>query len=104
MRKSLSFGLVGALLLSGCAMIPQYERPVAPVAPQYPGVKATNASAAAALSWTYYFADERLKQLIELALTNNNDFQVAVLNVEQSRAQYRITRSASLPTVNASGS
>ncbi len=104
MRKSLSFYLVGALLLSGCAMIPKYERPVAPVASHYPGVTATNASAAAALSWTNYFADERLKQLIGLALTNNNDFQVAVLNVEQSRAQYRITWSASLPTVNASGS
>jgi multidrug efflux system outer membrane protein len=104
MRKSLSFCLVGALLLSGCAMIPKYERPVAPVAGQYPGVKATNASAAATLSWTNYFADERLKQLIGLALTNNNDFQVAVLNVEQSQAQYRITWSASLPTVNANGS
>ena len=104
MRKSLSFCLVGALLLSGCAMIPKYERPVAPVASQYPGVKATNAGAVATLSWTNYFADERLKQLIELALTNNNDFQVAVLNVEQSQAQYRITWSASLPTVNANGS
>ena len=103
MRKSLSFYLVGALLLSGCAMIPKYERPVAPVAGQYPGVKATNVSAVATLSWTNYFADERLKQLIGLALTNNNDFQVAVLNVEQSQAQYRITWSASLPTVNASG-
>ena len=104
MRKSLSFCLVGALLLSGCAMIPPYERPGSPVAGQYPGVKAPNASAAATLSWTNYFADERLKQLIGLALTNNTDFQVAVLKVEQSRAQYRITRSASLPTVNASGS
>lgn len=104
MRKSLSFCLVGALLLSGCAMIPKHERPVAPVAGQYPGVTATNASAIATLSWTNYFADERLKQLIGLALTNNCDFQVAVLNVEQSRAQYRITRSASLPAVNASGS
>jgi multidrug efflux system outer membrane protein len=104
MRKSLSFCLVGALLLSGCAMIPKYERPVAPLAAQYPGVNQTNASAAATLSWTNYFADERLKQLIGLALTNNNDFQVAVLNVEQSQAQYRITWSASLPTVNANGS
>jgi multidrug efflux system outer membrane protein len=85
-------------------MIPKYERPTAPVAPQYPGVTATNASAAATLPWTNYFADEQLKQLIELALTNNNDFQVAVLNVEQSQAQYRITWSASLPTVNANGS
>jgi len=85
-------------------MIPKYKRPVAPVAGQYPGVTATNASAAATLPWTNYFADEQLKQLIELALTNNNDFQVAVLNVEQSQAQYRITWSASLPTVNANGS
>jgi multidrug efflux system outer membrane protein len=104
MRKFLSFCLVGALLLSGCAMIPKYERTVAPVAAQYPGVNQTNASAVATLSWTNYFADERLKQLIDLALTNNNDFQVAVLNVEQSQAQYRITWSASLPTVNANGS
>ena len=85
-------------------MIPKYERPVAPVASQYPGVNQTNTSAAAAMSWTNYFADERLKQLIGLALTNNCDFQVAVLNVEQSRAQYRITRSASFPAVDASGS
>ncbi len=104
MRKSLSLCLVGALLLCGCAMIPKYERPVAPVASQYPDVTATNTSAAATLSWTNYFTDERLRQLIGLALTNNNDFQVAVLKVEQSRAQYRITWSASLPTVNASGS
>ena len=104
MRKSLSYCLVGALLLSGCTMIPKYERPVAPVAAQYPGVKATNVGAVATLSWTNYFTDERLKQLIVLALTNNCDFQVAVLNVEQSQAQYRINHSASLPTVNANGS
>ena len=54
-------------------------------------------SASADIVWTDFFTDERLKQLIGLALTNNRDFQVAVLNVEQSRAQYRITRSASFP-------
>lgn len=85
-------------------MIPKYERPAATVAPQYPGLSETNAGAAADVSWTIFFADERLKQLIGLALANNSDFQVAVLKVEQSRAQYRITRSASSPTVNAGGS
>jgi len=103
MPKSLPFCLFGALLLTGCVMIPKYERPVAPVAARYPGVTATNASAAATLSWTNYFVDERLKQLIALALTNNCDYQVAMLNVEQSQAQYRITRSASFPTVDATG-
>jgi len=48
-----------------------------------------------------FFTDERLKKLIELALVNNRDMRVAILNVEKSRAQYRVTRSASLPTVTA---
>ncbi len=42
--------------------------------------------------------------MIELALANNRDLRVAMLNVEQSRAQYRITRSASFPTVDGGGS
>jgi len=94
-----------ALALAGCTMIPQHDRPVAPVAAQYPGVTQTNAAPAASdIAWQNFFADERLKKLIELALANNRDFRVAMLNVEQSRAQYRITRSSSFPSVNGSGS
>jgi multidrug efflux system outer membrane protein len=94
-----------ALAVTGCTMIPRYERPAAPVAPQFPGATtATNATPAAEIGWENVFAEERLKQLIALALTNNLDFRVAALNVEQSRAQYRITRSASFPGVNGSGS
>ncbi len=89
--------LVAALVSSGCTMIPKYEPPASPVGAQYPGVTQTNVSNAADLGWESVFTDERLKQLIRLSLTNNADYQVAVLNVEQSRAQYRITRSASFP-------
>jgi multidrug efflux system outer membrane protein len=97
--------LAVALVLSGCTMIPKYERPVAPVAAQYPGLAETRKeSAASDIAWQNFFAEERLKKLIELALANNRDFRVAILNVEQSRAQYRITRSASFPTVDGSGS
>jgi multidrug efflux system outer membrane protein len=94
-----------ALALSGCTMIPQYKRPAAPVASHYPGTTETNAGPAAAdIAWQEFFADERLKKLIELALVNNRDLRVAVLNVVQSRAQYRITRSASFPAVEGGGS
>jgi len=93
------------LALTGCTMIPKYERPAAPVAPQFPGTTATNAAPAAAeIMWANFFAEDRLKTLIDLALTNNLDFRVAALNVEQSRAQYRITRAASFPGLNAGGS
>jgi len=85
-------------------MIPKYERPPAPVAGRYPGVNTTRERDAADIAWRHFIAEERLRKLIELALANNRDFKVAVLSVEQSRAQYRVTRSSLFPTVDASGS
>ena len=104
--KHLSSILCSGLLVSGCMMVPHYARPNAPVAGQFPGTEASQpgTNAAADVVWRDFFADERLKELIELALANNRDLRVAVLNVEQSRAQYRVTRSASFPSVDASGS
>ncbi len=97
--------VAAAIALSGCAMIPSYERPSAPVAAQYPSATQTNAGQVASdIEWSRFFVEERLKKVIELALTNNRDLQVAILNVEQSRAQYRIAQSASYPIANASGS
>ena len=93
------------MALSGCTMIPKYTRPAMPVAERFPEAPETRGeSAASDTGWRDFFADERLKKLIEVALVNNRDLRVAVLNVEQSRAQYRITRSASFPTIDASAS
>jgi len=100
-----------ACALSGCAMMPRYERPALPVAEQFPGSTtrspgtATSGAGrpAADILWADFFKDERLKNLIALALGNNRDLRVAALKVEQSRAQYRITRSDSYPDVNIGG-
>ncbi|MDB5869641.1 MAG: efflux system, outer rane lipoprotein NodT [Polaromonas sp.] len=101
-----------AALLAGCSMIPLYERPAAPVAASFPAyasyasaVPSTTALAADALpaasvAWQDFFSDARLKRLIELSLVNNRDLRVAVLNIEQARAQYQIRRADQLPTVN----
>jgi multidrug efflux system outer membrane protein len=97
-------GTLIAATLCGCTMMPAYQRPSAPVPAQFPGLAVTNESRAADIAWRNFFAEERLKSLIELALSNNLDLRVAVLNVEESRAQYRITRSASFPTVAGTGS
>ncbi len=58
------------------------------------------------LAGATFSATARLQQLIELALTNNPDLRVAMLNVEQTRALYRVQRNALVPTVdvNANGS
>jgi outer membrane protein, multidrug efflux system len=48
------------------------------------------------------FRDQRLTRLVDLALLNNTDLRTAVLNVQQTEAQYRISRSALFPTVQGS--
>ena len=92
-----------AALLAGCAsMAPPYERPAAPVADTFPDAQAAGAPAtmpASEIEWQRFFVDPRLKRLIELALQNNRDLRIAVLNVERVRAQYQIQRSEQLPTV-----
>lgn len=90
--------------LAGCgSMAPEYERPALPVAQSWPSSMSktlnTEQASAAQLRWQQVFIDTQLQQLIELALENNRDFQVAVLNIEKARAQYRIQRSAFMPDI-----
>ncbi len=83
--------------------MPSYERPPAPVATQWPGAATTagNATAAAELAWQDFFTDATLRQLIDTALRNNRDQRIALLRVEQARAQLGIRRADQFPTLNA---
>jgi len=94
--------LVAALatLLSACTLEPHYHRPPAPV-PALPGGTA-GGPVAPDIGWREFFPDPQLQQLIALALSNNRDLRVAVLNVQSAQAQYRIQRAELFPTVNAS--
>lgn len=97
--------LAFASVLAGCTMAPDYERPVAPVAAIWPDSKSGEGSQLAAdIGWKNFFGDARLQKLIELALVNNRDLRIAVLNIEQARAQYRIQRADLLPTLNGNAS
>jgi multidrug efflux system outer membrane protein len=99
-----------AMALSGCmSLAPKYERPAAPVAQSFPELPKSGGTtlptatsqAPSSLEWQRFFADARLRQLIELSLANNRDLRVAIGNIEQARAQYRITRADRVPTVSA---
>jgi multidrug efflux system outer membrane protein len=98
-----------ALAMAGCVnLAPRYERPAAPVAGAFPTVEGTVNSgnavaneAPAAIAWQRFFTDPRLQQLINVALANNRDLRVSVLNIEAARAQYQIQRSNQFPAVNA---
>lgn len=95
-----------AAALTGCASLaPDYRQPAAPVPAAFPASSAAAAQPAAAdIDWRSFFADAKLRSLIDLALANNRDLRVAVLNIEQARAQYRVQDAQSVPAIDASGS
>lgn len=92
-----------ALLSSGCSLAPKYARPDAPIPNIYPAGPATGPQAELP-AWKEFFKDPGMQRVIELALENNRDLRVAMLNIEKTREQYRIRRADLLPTINAAGS
>ena len=103
MEKLLAAGLM--LALAACSLQPVYERPAAPVAGEFPTGPAykdspAGGSPAVDIGWRDFLADPRLQRLVEIALKNNRDLRVAMLNVAEVQAQYRIQRAALLPQVD----
>lgn len=101
--KYLGLTVLAASLAACGSMAPEYTRPAAPVPAQFPtdASAATSGAVAADLPWKSYFADTRLQQLIQIALNNNRDLRVALLNVEQARTQVDASNANRWPTVNA---
>ncbi|MBE9400054.1 multidrug efflux RND transporter AdeIJK outer membrane channel subunit AdeK [Acinetobacter albensis] len=50
-----------------------------------------------------FFADQRLLQVLDLALANNRDLRTSTLNIQRAQQQYQITQNNQLPTIGASG-
>jgi multidrug efflux system outer membrane protein len=108
MKKTL-ITMAALALLAGCSLAPVYERPDQPTAQAWPagdaykGVPpaAADAKPVSQIQWREYFADDKLRKVIELALVNNRDLRVSVLNIEKAKAQYNIDTAALLPKLSA---
>lgn len=99
-----------SLTLAACDMAPKYVRPELPVpagTPQGDAYAANDGAGAAIVpadtAWRDFFTDARLGRVIETALANNRDLRIALANVEQARAQYKVQRADLLPTVAGTG-
>ncbi len=97
---------LAAGLLAGCTLAPTYQRPTPPVPAALPqggayGAAESVTTAAPDLAWRDFFTDPKLRQVLQLALDNNRDLRVTVLNIAEAHAQYRIQRSQQLPHVGA---
>jgi len=116
-RPSLAaLALACATVLAGCGTLaPAYQRPDTATPATWPAGESYGKGADAAgatddrtavavsadLPWRDAFTDATLRRLIALALDNNRDLRVSLLNVEKARAQYQVNRAALFPTINA---
>ncbi len=101
-----ALALACATALAGCGtMAPTYQRPDSATPTAWPTgdsyAKASSDTRPADLPWREAFTDATLQRLIALALDNNRDLRVSLLNVEKARAQYQVNRAALFPTLNA---
>jgi len=95
------------MLLTGCTVGPDYQRPkvAIPVNFRAPSpLPADEAASIGDLKWFEVFRDESLKSLISTALVNNYDLRDAVARVEEARASLGMTRSNQFPSFSANGS
>jgi outer membrane protein, multidrug efflux system len=93
--------LSATLILSGCAVGPNYVRPKVNVPTDFRGAEgAAQQASYADLPWWEVFKDDHLKSLIDTALANNYDLAIAVSRVEQARQLAAVARSQYLPFVN----
>ena len=99
-RALLAFMLCLPVLLGSCTMAPKYARPDLPVPRDYTQ-EPLPAQAVQGITWREFFQESTTRRLIEVALANNRELRVAMLNIEKTRAQYRIQRADLLPTVAA---
>jgi len=99
--------LAVSVFVAGCSLMPTYERPVAPIAAQWPDAAAVERSDKNSIQplwnkgWEAFYADTTVQELISIALANNRDLRVSVLNIEQARAQLGLRRADQFPSVNA---
>ena len=102
MFRSLTLILLASTAVSACTLAPKYERPALPVAQTWstPTAEPTGNVTAADLDWRQVLVDQRLQGVVDLALKQNRDLRVAVLNIEKARAQYGVQRSALFPAIN----
>src|SRR5512139_1077693 len=102
MRSSflkLSLGCV-ALTLAGCAVGPNYKRPVVDAPAGFRGAtEDVSTNSIADLPWWGVFKDPVLQDLIHTALTNNYDLRITLTRIDQARAIQAQARSQFLPQV-----
>lgn len=95
--------LCASTLLSGCAVGPNYERPVINPPTSFRDESTSGTASFGDLNWWDVYQDPMLQSLIREAMANNYDLLIATARVEQERALADQARSQFVPNLEYNG-
>jgi outer membrane protein, multidrug efflux system len=91
------------LVLSGCKVGPNYQRPAVDVPGQHRGMAPdVSGQPFGEMKWEAVFPDEVLQGLIKEALANNYDMRIAAARILEAGASLGVTRANQLPALSGS--
>jgi multidrug efflux system outer membrane protein len=94
------FLLPVVLILNACKVSKDITTPQPELPTLFRNENTTDTASVADLQWKQYFTDATLQQLIDSAIANNYDMQLAVKNIEAAQLLYKQTKWAYFPNVN----
>src|SRR5579862_8138018 len=99
-----SFLLLAILIMTGCAVGPNYKRPAVNTPATFRGgPDSVSTNSFADLPWWGVFKDPALQDLVRTALTNNYDLRITLTRVDQARALQAQARSQFMPQIGYAG-
>ncbi|WP_038056816.1 efflux transporter outer membrane subunit [Thermodesulfobacterium hydrogeniphilum] len=107
MGRNIAVTIISLTVLCSCSFIPKYKRPAMPVEKKFPdkgvykNISFGNETNVSKIKWQDFIKDPKLKEVVKLALKNNRDLRLAILNVEQARALYGIKAAELYPSLYA---
>ena len=87
------------ILIQSCRVGKPYQQPEVPLMPKYGSITPSDSSVAA-ISWQQFFKDPVLTGLIDAALRNSYDLQLAVKRIEEAQAYVKQARMNYVPSVD----
>lgn len=100
--SKIAYGLAFLVLTSsGCALNTELSIPEKPLPETFAQSSSKkNDVTIASLNWREYFTDKHLQKLIDAAVKNNPDLQMALQRIEVSRSSVKLANGALLPQVS----
>ena len=94
--------MVPVIFLTSCKMLQPYKRPdIVAVDKLYRYLSIGDTVNIADIPWKSFFTDTYLQKLIDEALTNNSDLQIALARMNKAEANLRQSKLAFIPSINA---